>query len=458
MADIRDRARAQLERLDEQHRRFNPNRRQPNERLAPIWGQTNRPADDNEHSFSLRFGIGERELDDFDFDSMLNNDHWRHRDIASPRPPAGAVEEFPPLRRMGRGPVVDAPLPSSGLRESWSPRSPIDGLGDRERSFSPASVGSDHWETMLTTIAPDINLPSADSSFTSAAASASFSNSRSHSADASSNSISSSRTSLTVPSEQERERERDQACETDDERPGSPPADELTANMRRMRQRVSDLRNLRRTQSLRRLAGPGIELPVSRDAPTSPGRQRMRILGPLFRNRRLSMRMSPPPAERDGNESSGSSSSSNSILGTRPRYGRYSPRPARRRLGSTSPDHISTTRRSTLHPDISNVSLSEMLRAESQQDSLLRRPPSAPQPSTQTPADSFPTSQPPPQLLPETRGETQGEDLDSLRTIVERLAQRDDIPEEWWMSVGLTPMFAGRIERVRRERETRQRL
>ncbi|KAK6417375.1 hypothetical protein LTR95_017345 [Oleoguttula sp. CCFEE 5521] len=33
-------------------------------------------------------------------------------------------------------------------------------------------------------------------------------------------------------------------------------------------------------------------------------------------------------------------------------------------------------------------------------------------------------------------------DLDAMRRVVERLAQRDDVPEEWWVSMGLN--FAGR--------------
>ncbi len=42
----------------------------------------------------------------------------------------------------------------------------VDGLGDRQRSLSP----EDNWDTLLTTITPDQQLPSADSSFTSASA------------------------------------------------------------------------------------------------------------------------------------------------------------------------------------------------------------------------------------------------------------------------------------------------
>ncbi|KAF2441959.1 hypothetical protein P171DRAFT_83116 [Karstenula rhodostoma CBS 690.94] len=109
---------------------------------------------------------------------------------------------FPPLRRMGRRTIADGPLPSSSLRESWSPATTLDGLGDRERSLSP--VVDDHWETMLTSVAPDPLAPTAESSFASSAASASFStsnpSSRAGSSNSNSNSASSSRTHLTIPS------------------------------------------------------------------------------------------------------------------------------------------------------------------------------------------------------------------------------------------------------------------
>jgi hypothetical protein len=107
---------------------------------------------------------------------------------------------FPPLRRMGRRTIADGPLPASSLRESWSPATTLDGLGDRERSLSP--VVDDHWEAMLTSVAPDPLAPTAESSFASAAASASFSTSHpsSRAGSSNSNSASSSRTHLTIPS------------------------------------------------------------------------------------------------------------------------------------------------------------------------------------------------------------------------------------------------------------------
>ena len=84
------------------------------------------------------------------------------------------LSDLPPLRRMRAAP--------------GQPESHIDGLGDRERSFSP---DDDQWETMLTTIQPDERVPSAHSSFRSATATASS---------LSSNSASSSGTIITAPS------------------------------------------------------------------------------------------------------------------------------------------------------------------------------------------------------------------------------------------------------------------
>ena len=96
----------------------------------------------------------------------------------------GDLDELPPLRRMGNRSSHD----SFYERQDPTLRHPVDGLGDRRRSFSP---DDDAWETLLTTIAPDERLPSAHSSFTSATASASS---------LASNSASSSATILTAPS------------------------------------------------------------------------------------------------------------------------------------------------------------------------------------------------------------------------------------------------------------------
>jgi hypothetical protein len=129
---------------------------------------------------------------------------------------------FPPLRRMGRRNIADGPLPSSSLRESWSPVSTVDGLGDRERSFSPSGESS-QWDTFYGTIVPDAVAPTAESSFASAAASASFSNSHPSSRAGSSNtSASSSRTHLTVPSQCDTSDD-DTASDTEAEEDTAPP-------------------------------------------------------------------------------------------------------------------------------------------------------------------------------------------------------------------------------------------
>lgn len=91
--------------------------------------------------------------------------------------------ELPRPRRMSHsGRAVSRPV------HSYHHQSNLDGLGDRERSFSP---DDDQWETMLTTIPLDERIPSAHSSFTSATASSSST---------SSNSASSYRTMITAPS------------------------------------------------------------------------------------------------------------------------------------------------------------------------------------------------------------------------------------------------------------------
>ncbi|KAI9369112.1 hypothetical protein BJX61DRAFT_177485 [Aspergillus egyptiacus] len=81
--------------------------------------------------------------------------------------PSGDVQAgtyIPLLRRVGQRSINDANLAN---REPL-----VDGLGDRQRSVDlEDDHANDAWETLLTTITPDANLPSADSSFTSASVS-----------------------------------------------------------------------------------------------------------------------------------------------------------------------------------------------------------------------------------------------------------------------------------------------
>ena len=69
------------------------------------------------------------------------------------------MAELPRLHQSRAGRAVSRPV-----RSPLHNQNNLDGLGDRERSFSP---DDDQWETMLTTIPPDERVPSAHSSFTS---------------------------------------------------------------------------------------------------------------------------------------------------------------------------------------------------------------------------------------------------------------------------------------------------
>ncbi|KAI9828978.1 MAG: hypothetical protein M1832_000001, partial [Thelocarpon impressellum] len=106
----------------------------------------------------------------------------------APDPPtAGDLGELPPLRRVGHRTVARPGLAPAYLRAGR-----VDGLGDRQRSLSPDNT--DAWETMVATVAPDAQLPSASSSFTSATASAATSRN---------SQPASTSTSLTAPSDGE---------------------------------------------------------------------------------------------------------------------------------------------------------------------------------------------------------------------------------------------------------------
>lgn len=95
--------------------------------------------------------------------------------------------ENPSLRRVRHRSITES-ISQENARVSRRAGAHVDGLGDRQRSFSPED---ESWATLLTTIPPDEHLPSASSSFTSATASASA-------ASLSSNSASSSNTALTA--------------------------------------------------------------------------------------------------------------------------------------------------------------------------------------------------------------------------------------------------------------------
>lgn len=311
---------------------------------------------------------------------------------------ADATRDLPPLRRMGRRQVTDGLLPSSSLRQSWSPSGAIDGLGDRERSLSPPT---DPWETMLTTITPDTQLPSADSSFTAASASFSASNNSQDGSDSSrAESTSSPNTQITVPSRRQSPDESttllpQRACDTDDDMSGNdtegderPGLNRTRANARRYRTYTSGYRQPQ--------DGPPSRNP---GAYHSSVRSRSRDATNFVRNY-FAFADRGPSAER----ASPSASS-------------RSPPPSQIRI------NIIPRAPRLYRENSSGVERS----AENRRDSGVG-------------SDS------------QSLGHMDPE-LESMRDILGRLARRDDVPEEFWLSAGLAPpMLEGMQRGEQRER------
>ncbi|KAJ4365302.1 hypothetical protein N0V83_008922 [Neocucurbitaria cava] len=298
---------------------------------------------------------------------------------------------FPPLRRMGRRTIADGPLPSSSLRESWSPASTLDGLGDRDRSVSPFD---EHlpWDTFLSTVVPDPVGPTTESSFASAAAAASFSNSHPSSRAGSSNSAASSRTHLTVPSRRASPPPNEQfmrACDTSEDDTASDTEEEDI-----------DVRG-----SIRRLNG------------AEAFRNRMNLSDPVPSRRRMRPSyFSNEPPLRDSE--------------------RYS-----RRVIERSRD-ASAYVRSFYNPSTSRGEgdapadrLPSLTALEAQVDGPL----TAGDDVVLPPLSSF-DAQP------------LDQELRDARSLLERLSRREDISDDFWASVGLTRSFADPVERFQ-ERE-----
>ncbi|KAK6431837.1 hypothetical protein LTR95_011994, partial [Oleoguttula sp. CCFEE 5521] len=302
-------------------------------------------------------------------------------------------------------PVLAAPPRSHHpLSRSWQPSSPIpvDGLGDRNRSPTPAA---DTWDIMRSTIAPDTTLPSASSSFTSAAASASFS--ANGSTESPHLSASSSPASSAIdPME-------DLQGEADSDSCGSSSMDEedeevsllahsatfalhlynMESETRAGQARISYHRRLQSEQGTRFTIGHeghsvdiGFRL-IEEALRTESGRERLSLIGSaepghaeLAAERALRLR-----TERAADLALDALAASRNYIDTRPAIA-----PPRR------------TREAALAEE------DERARSIVEQTEVL---------SDET-------------------------DLDAMRRVVERLAQRDDVPEEWWVSMGLN--FAGR--------------
>ncbi|OSS51471.1 hypothetical protein B5807_03590 [Epicoccum nigrum] len=299
-------------------------------------------------------------------------------------PHATNAVSHPPLRRVGHRRIANGPLPSSSLRESWSPVSPVDGLGDRERSNSVSSTSSTNlpWQTFLHTVVPDPVPPTAESSFASSAASASFAASSSRASSSNSNSAASLLTHVTVPSR----------------RPSAGAVrrrgEELSGTLARACESSDE--------------GDSTASDTDEEAATNTlSRRRMRP----------SYFADEPPSPR--------------------RYGRSVMEQgldARRYIRSyysheRTPDPFSTLW---------------------QTDGPPRSPEPQGEEGPRQEADSFATTVVDDDAPPSTAGLASplDQELRDARNILERLARRGDVGDDFWASVGLTRSFADGVERV----------
>ncbi|EOA81206.1 hypothetical protein ACJQWK_07868 [Exserohilum turcicum] len=295
---------------------------------------------------------------------------------------------FPQLRRMGRRTIADGPLPTSSLRESWSPVPALDGLGDRNRSVSPFDDQLS-WDTFLTTVVDDPVAPTATSSFASAAASASFTDSHPSSRAGSSNSASSSQTHLTIPSRRPSPLQHDQflrACDTSDNDTASDTEEDEETEVR---------------VPMRR---PHTEHPGDEDGLSSSTAPRRRMRPSYFSNE---------PPMRDAE--------------------RYSLRIIDRSRDASVYVHNFYNRAN--RTNWRNTQTEEASRPPmSQLDGPADEPANTSEEETPPPlvrADSTPLDQ----------------ELRDARSLLERLAHRQDISDDFWASVGLTRSFADPVER-----------
>ena len=98
--------------------------------------------------------------------SMMDRQHQHPLQLEDDQPSRSSLNELPPLRRFSRRRIENIARANHGTPV----QEPLDGLGDRRRSFSP---DDDTWATLLSTMTPDERLPSIHSSFTSATTSGS---------------------------------------------------------------------------------------------------------------------------------------------------------------------------------------------------------------------------------------------------------------------------------------------
>lgn len=271
----------------------------------------------------------------------------------------------------------------------------MNGLGDRNRSPTPA----DAWEIMETTIEPDATLPSNQSSFATIPATNSF--------------ASTADTTITEPergsaSTSSHHRSASEDDEDEDSQGGSTSsadADELAC----IEEHVSDAESLARDMYYHEMQSP-------------EGRARVARIQQQV-NRRFSYDQTPSDVD----------------IGFRLMDQAFDSREGRARVFA-------------IHGEGAILRMARYRELGHRNSSRRRSPP---------PYETSITSHDPPTANPVSRalrdvsevllndldGDEQG--IDHMRRVARRLAQREDVPDEWWMSMGLNSSIA----RPRREED-----
>lgn len=394
----------------------------------------------------------------------------QERETGLPTPPHDPFNHSESLIAPGPGDLMRRSHP---LRRSWRAESPIDGLGDRIRSPTPA----DGWETMQTTIAPDENLPSAESSFASAAASDSFNSRGTNSNDAEglSTSESSRRTSDEGenPSDSASSIDPDDLCNDEERQATASFATDMylfECGYHEGHERVEQHRAAVAAEGNRYALfdeSESVEIGfrlINAALDTPEGRARVFQLSQA--------RPGPTPEHRNFEEWIFAHRRNNDrrtrlahITDDQP----PSPRPERYGRDARTAAHEA---RGQVHDYFRRITADALTGTDATDPgSGLDSPPPRYERLASRIDEDEPVSQDRPGVhTASTTGRSNrrrvvdawfsGEepDLDGVRRIVERLAQREDIPDEWWTSVGLARHLNQSRSRVRSRSPDRRNL
>lgn len=362
-----------------------------------------------------------------------------------PTPPREQSEEadslFVPEQTDVRRPRIIRPTP---LSNSWRPDSPINGLGDRNRSPTPA----DGWEIMQTTITPDVALPSADSSFTSAAVSQSFTSNETSLTEPDREPGLRTRSIINHDSDSESDSNGDEMLEDRDEREATAQyAQEMYLYEIQSEEGLSRVLHHRRAQAAEgnkfALANESAEIElgfrlIDEALTTEEGRRRVFDISqhrPRYerhfedwifssrRDRRRRRRGQSSDDEQPCPQPEGRSTSEDAAREANAHVHDYF---RRFTADSLADSHRASagSHRASPPPEY------EALPSDSAIEAFISHDPPEPYPV------SPPTSRSQNEVSDLLLGGDE-QDLNAVRRVVERLAQRDDVPDEWWMSMGL---------------------